>query len=79
MSYARFGWEGSDVYLFASAIADVGVVEIECCGCWLSGESVSFVTIEAVDDHLRLHEQAGHVVVDRPRILAEIRRDGFVT
>lgn len=29
MSYCRFGWDGSDVYVFTSSSA------IECCGCAL--------------------------------------------
>ena len=34
MSYARFGWEGSDVYVFATPSG--GEEVIECCGCNLA-------------------------------------------
>lgn len=37
MSYARFGWDGSDVYVFGSKTPD-GVHEIECCGCRLTSD-----------------------------------------
>lgn len=34
MSYARFGWEGSDVYVFATMMG--GEEVIECCACSLA-------------------------------------------
>ena len=36
MSYARFGWEGSDVYVFTTRISgEPPQYAIECCGCLL--------------------------------------------
>lgn len=35
MSYARFGWEGSDVYLIGTVYPG-GVHVIECCGCFFT-------------------------------------------
>ena len=60
MSYARFGWDGSDVYVFMH----VGGW-LECCTCILSHES--WESFQAGDtktmaDHLKKHENAGHQV-----------------
>lgn len=33
MSYARFGWDGSDVYVFGTRRD--GLEGFECCGCYL--------------------------------------------
>ncbi len=79
MSYARFGWDDSDVYVFCSSVG------IECCGCilqdreWVEdersiigvflrpvGERIKTVfrdTDEAVA-HLAQHVAAGHTVPD---------------
>lgn len=35
MSYARFGWDGSDVYVIGTASGPEGPHFIECCGCRL--------------------------------------------
>lgn len=32
MSYARWGWDNSDVYVFATIVGD-GQEKLECCGC----------------------------------------------
>jgi hypothetical protein len=59
MSYARFSHDGSDVYVFAS---DAG---LECCGCWLRGDSrqpVTFRTTAEMIAHLIGHVAAGHSV-----------------
>ena len=55
MSYCRFGWEGSDVYVYGSSSG------IECCSCWLYG-SWTGDTPEAMIAHLAVHKQAGHYV-----------------
>jgi len=60
MSYARFGWDGSDVYVFLH----VGGW-IECCGCWLAHED--WEPFQAGDtqtmvDHLKKHQMSGHNV-----------------
>jgi hypothetical protein len=56
VSYCRFGWNGSDVYVYESAEG------ICCCGCWLSEESVYFDTPELTIEHLIEHRKAGHFV-----------------
>jgi hypothetical protein len=55
MSYCRFAWDGSDVYVFESARG------LECCGCRLQQD---FVTDEPEDMivHLAQHRRAGHFV-----------------
>lgn len=80
MSYARFGWDGSDVYVFVSSDA------IECCGCLLQerewvddpgykffggyfkkvGEEVPcrFQTTAEMVAHLEDHKAAGQCVPD---------------
>lgn len=57
MSYARFGCDGSDVYVYC------GVSGLVCCGCLLMCES-SFETesIEEMIRHLKDHVFNGHVV-----------------
>ena len=60
MSYARFGWDKSDVYVFMN----VGGY-LECCLCALSDEDFwNFNTYHTSDMilHLRDHELAGHNV-----------------
>ena len=73
MSYARFGWDGSDVYVFMS----VGSAEhpngwLECCSCTLQPRVPggfhewfrAFSTAEMVA-HLEAHIAAGqHVPAD---------------
>lgn len=77
MSYARFGWDGSDVYVFRSNLG------LECCGCLLQqrewvrdksrviggylkavGEIVphTFDTPAEMLTHLDLHREKGHTV-----------------
>jgi hypothetical protein len=56
VSYARFGVEGSDVYVY------LGSSGLECCACALSPRSQTFKTTEAMIEHLREHVKAGHVV-----------------
>lgn len=55
MSYCRFAWDGSDVYIFESERG------IECCGCRFKDD---FVTDEpeAMIAHLARHRRAGHYV-----------------
>ena len=62
MSYARFGWGGSNVYVFL----DVGGY-LRCCACWLTqftDPDPRFTTTAAMVDHLREHVVAGHMVPD---------------
>ena len=55
MSYCRFAWDGSDVYVFESERG------IECCGCRFNED---FVTDEPEQmiAHLARHRRAGHFV-----------------
>ena len=57
MSLARFGWDGSDVYVYY----DVGGF-INCCGCHLGEKSFHANTEKQMIDHLREHQKAGHHV-----------------
>ena len=87
MSYARFGWDGSDVYVFGNTDN-----MYECCGCLLQerewveapgralggyfrsvGEIVPHVfdTPGEMVDHLMAHRAAGHTVPDD--CIAELR------
>lgn len=56
MSYARFGWDGSNVYVFASSSG------IECCGCILSESSFRTTDPALMLSHLLEHRQTGDVV-----------------
>lgn len=77
MSYARWGWKGSHVYVFMS------ISGLECCFCSLQeyeeieggpfgvtyepvGEIVQhrFDSTRGMVDHLALHRAAGHCVPD---------------
>jgi hypothetical protein len=60
MSYARFGWDGSDVYVFMS----VGEF-LECCACILAHEdweSFQAGDTQTMIDHLNKHKNSGHNV-----------------
>ncbi len=56
MSYCRFGWDNSNVYLFESSEG------FECCGCWLNKISQTFETRQDLISHLMIHLQEGHIV-----------------
>jgi hypothetical protein len=56
MSYCRFFWDGSDVYVYES---DRG---IECCGCALNEYGVTLETPAEMIEHLMEHRAAGHCV-----------------
>jgi hypothetical protein len=70
VSYARFGWDNSDVYVFLS----VGG-HLECCGCVLAEYRTSprFTTTAEMIQHLDKHRETGHTVPDDcyERLLAE--------
>lgn len=72
MSFSRFGWEDSDVYVFEH----VGGF-IQCCGCWLEpgdkdGWFYDAKTPREMLSHLETHEIQGHNVTHaRKRILEE--------
>lgn len=55
MSYCRFAWGGSDVYVYPSSQG------IECCGCRF-GTNFTSGTPEEMIAHLALHRRAGHYV-----------------
>jgi hypothetical protein len=56
MSYVRFAWDGSDVYVYDSCSGG-----IECCGCRF-GTSFNCQTPEEMIAHLATHRRAGHFV-----------------
>lgn len=55
MSYARFGWDGSDVYVYLDVAG-----HLACCGCAL-GSPVHRSTADMLA-HLDAHRSAGHRV-----------------
>jgi hypothetical protein len=65
MSYARFGWDGSDVYVFEHAGGF-----IQCCACALNEvedgdifpKSTNLKTPREALEHLDAHQEAGHHV-----------------
>lgn len=60
MSYARFGWDDSDVYVFLSSNG------LTCQGCILLDEdgitSFNAEDTKTMVDHLKKHAKAGHKV-----------------
>ncbi|MER5252917.1 hypothetical protein [Streptomyces sp. NPDC002855] len=70
MSYARFGQDGSDVYVFM----DVGGY-LNCCGCSRvkPGDHAHFSSTLGMVDHLRAHIFVGDYVPDYvvPELLAD--------
>ena len=73
MSYARFGEDGSVVYVIATNDG------IECCGCVLEkNKSPHFKKRCEVLAHLRKHRRMGHAVPQRAfdRLNREIMRIG---
>lgn len=60
MSYARFGCDDSDVYVYASCSGG-----IDCCGCAIyDGDIVKIKTSGFMIEHLNNHRAAGHTVPD---------------
>lgn len=61
MSIARFGCDGSDVYVYQNTEGGY-----ECCGCiFLSEEIVDLATFKTAAEllgHMDLHRRAGHSV-----------------
>ena len=77
MSYARFGCDGSDVYVYWSCYGG-----LDCCACWLHPRPFgrfNFPTAAEMIAHLREHQAAGHhVPEDVFRQLEQEQRDGVV-
>lgn len=60
MSYARFGCDDSDVYVYADVRGG-----ITCCGCAINdGDIVNVKTSGYMIEHLNNHRAAGHLVPD---------------
>jgi len=58
VSYCRFAWNGSDVYVYEHC--DGG---FECCGCKLHPKGPwRYDTLEDMIYHLAQHKKAGHFV-----------------
>lgn len=71
MSYSRWGWEGSDVYVYMDVRG-----KLCCCGCRYDGEDlISFYACSTQDmvAHLLHHEALGAHVP--PGIYDELWRD----
>lgn len=56
MSYCRFGWEGSAVFVYESEEG------IECCGCALENGAFTVKEPEEMIAHLGRHRRSGHYV-----------------
>lgn len=56
MSYCRFAWDGSDVYVFES------VEGLTCCGCRRDPSGFVCATPEVMIEHLAAHRRAGDYV-----------------
>jgi hypothetical protein len=58
MAVCRFGWDGSDVYVYYDVNGGIC-----CCRCSLeNGAVLLFKTEKEMIAHLRVHEAAGHTV-----------------
>ena len=57
MSYARFGADGSDVYVFFNTGG-----YFECCACRLAKPDLMTMVAEEMAVHLQEHRKAGHCV-----------------
>lgn len=58
MSYARFGCDDSDVYVYADVRGG-----ITCCGCGIcDGSIVNLQTSGQMVEHLDAHRAKGHLV-----------------
>lgn len=57
MSYARWGWEGSNVYVYCDIDG-----YLRCCSCPLGSET--FFSTADMFEHLHRHRKAGHYVPD---------------
>jgi hypothetical protein len=67
MSYTRFGWDDSDVYIFMSSRG-----WLECRGCILKN-GWQYHSTDAMVTHLQEHVAAGHSVpMD---VIPALRRD----
>lgn len=75
MSYARFGWDGSDVYVISGFDRDYGS-GWGCISCILVEEGFFAIVEQAMINHLLAHRNAGHTVPQEAfdRLVAE--RDG---
>lgn len=68
MSYARFGADDSDVYVYEHVSG-----WLECCGCRLIGDCFRTDDVRDFLEHLVAHDEDGDVVPDST--FAEIRAD----
>lgn len=57
MSYCRFGWDGSDVYVYDDTSGGT-----TCCACLLSHSRINLATHADMIAHLERHREAGHEV-----------------
>lgn len=76
MSYARFGWDGSDVYVIGTCHGEEKV--IECCGCLMTpaGSFPAYTAKQDIIGHLRRHQELGHHVPDY--VFTEIEGDDWI-
>lgn len=72
MSYCRFGWDDSDVYVYWDVCG-----AIRCCGCPRDGDfatELRSAMIEHLEEHRRLGDNVPEVAF--ARIRAEIETEG---
>ena len=65
MSYARFGWDNSDVYVYPTLIGNKPF--IACAACYFGDElEPSYYAESTLEmlDHLKAHQKAGQLVPD---------------
>lgn len=55
MSYSRFGWDESDVYVFMSS-------DSLCCSGCIMGDQWDYYSTQTMVDHLEEHIKQGHSV-----------------
>jgi len=63
MSYARFGWDNSDVYVYYTSIGQKDL--LICAACYFGDDlEPSYLAESTVEmlDHLKAHEKAAQIV-----------------
>lgn len=84
MPYIKFGWDGSDVYLYGGADGPDGPHFIICGFCLLDEDehdtfydrpSFDFATKDELYYHLEQHRKAGHIVPQS--VMDKIREDDW--
>lgn len=75
MSYARFGWDNSSVYVFGTRNWENKDV-LECCGCIRNPQSFYAYDEQEMIEHLEWHRSYGDVVPQSAIDMLIAERDG---